>query len=221
MCLHKWSFHLPPPALPQRRELCCVVTQLSSSTSIPPFFISCYSLHFRSLQKSSLNRDCVLQDGVQIPNRSQSLPSESQTYTENLQEKGKASPSLYHRSYRSQVIQLVAAPKNETQPEFHHHYKWALPFITGINSLASALSLIAWLGSISALRILMTEQVFLHHQVKEVWCKTKRQKQEGASFNLPSPLHFSGEAHQPSIQLLSLSWGKRERTRSKGQNRVF
>lgn len=55
-----------------------------------------------------------MQDGVQIPNRRQSLPSESQTYTEISQEKGKALPSLHHRSYQSQVMQLAAALEEGT-----------------------------------------------------------------------------------------------------------
>lgn len=83
VCLHKWSSHRPPPALRLYRELCNTVTQ-----PLPPFLhflISCYSLHYRGPQKSNLDQDYILQDGV--PNGTQSLPWESQTYTENLEEK--------------------------------------------------------------------------------------------------------------------------------------
>lgn len=87
----------------------CSNTALLLNFSLSFFLINCYYLNYRSLQKSSLDQDCVLQDGVKIPNRRQSPPSEYQIYTENLQEKGKALPYLHHRSYQSQVTQLVAA----------------------------------------------------------------------------------------------------------------
>lgn len=73
------------------------------------------------LKKSSLDQGCVLQDDVQIPKRTQFPPSASQNYTENLQEKGKISPTLFQRIYQSQVMHFMRALETEPQAEFQDH----------------------------------------------------------------------------------------------------
>lgn len=52
------------------------------------------------------------------------------------------------------------------------------------------------------------------------WSKSNI-KLTGKSQEVFSLLHFSGEIHQATIQLLSLVWEKREGKRSQGQNCVF
>lgn len=138
----------------------CAVYFYSSLPLLPfPNFLLASSLCIiRSLKKLSLDQGCVLQDDVQITKRRQSQPSASQIYTEKLQKRGGISPSLYQRSYQSQVMQFVRALKTEPQAEFHHHVKWTLPFLNSINSFASTFNLTAWLGSLSTLHLLKIEQ---------------------------------------------------------------
>lgn len=142
--LQKLSFHRPSPTLLKCRELCCMLLLhflLASSLCIVGAIV---------LKKSSLDGGCVLQDSVQIPKRRQSLPSASQNYTEKLQKRGEISPSLYQRSYQSQVMQFVRALNTEPQAEFHHLVKWAWPFLNSINSFASALGLVAFQSTTSS-----------------------------------------------------------------------